>query len=31
MTIEKVYFEAEDGVELFGILHKGKNKTDNEE
>lgn len=27
MNIEKVYFEATDGLELVGLLHKGENKT----
>ena len=27
MNIEKVYFNATDGLELVGLLHKGENKT----
>ena len=26
--LEKIYFELEDKVELFGLLHKPENKTD---
>jgi len=28
MNIEKIYFKTEDGVELFGLLHKPVNSTD---
>lgn len=27
MNIEKVYFNATDGMELVGLLHKGTNNT----
>ena len=27
MKIEKIYFEPEDGIELFGLLHKPDTKT----
>lgn len=27
MNIEKIYFQANDGLELVGLLHKGSNKT----
>ena len=27
MNIEKVYFNAKDGLELVGLLHKGESKT----
>lgn len=27
MNIEKIFFQATDGLELAGLLHKGENKT----